>query len=225
MNDADTVSNLVILWTQHKWVAVASAMIGLAVRLSKADVPWFPNVPARYRALAAVLLGVAAGILDKVAAGSDWTSAIVGGVFAASFAVTSHDVVIEGFLKGRELGSPPPPPPSNFPKFTSDPDGPILPTDEITKRESRRPPPTIALMVAAALMLSCIGQSERDTTTIVGAQVSADECRKRALSIVDAATSCKQASDELDELATHAPCSGALQGQSFGVHCAKDGGT
>jgi len=129
MNDQDVmaIGQLVV---DHKWVAVASVVIGLLVRLSKTDVRWFPTLDARWRALLAVVLGVASGVLDKVATGTAWAPALIGGLVSGMLAVTSHDVVIEGFRRGRELDkpkdSPPPPPPSG---------------GQDVLRESRRAPP------------------------------------------------------------------------------------
>lgn len=127
----DAVGQLV---ADHKWVAVASAVIGLLVRLSKRDIAWLPSIDARWRALLAVVLGVASGVLDKVANGTPWRAALLGGLFSGMLAISSHDVIIEGFRRGKEIVKPPGETP---PGTGGDGKGTIVPP----VRESRRAPP------------------------------------------------------------------------------------
>lgn len=95
---------VVSLVTGQKWLMASIIVIGLLVRLSKSDVAqrWLTPVPARYRPLVALVLGVASGILEAVAAGTPWLAALLRGLLAAAVAMAGHDVVIEGLLGGRE---------------------------------------------------------------------------------------------------------------------------
>lgn len=109
------------LIAQNKWVALSSVVIGTIVRLLKSDgpIPW--EVPTKYRPWLAVGLGIVAGILDKIANGTPWKSAMAGGLVAAFLAMSGHSLFIQSARGGRELGeskekfikrSLPPPPPA-----------------------------------------------------------------------------------------------------------------
>lgn len=99
-------SPLVSLIASHQWVAVAALIIGAVVRLLKSDTP-LPTVPARWRAWLAIGLGIVAGVLDALVAGTPLVSAVLQGLGAALTAITTHELVIEGIRGGRELGQPP----------------------------------------------------------------------------------------------------------------------
>jgi hypothetical protein len=100
-----TPEQLADLIAQGKWIAVLAFVVGLFVRLSKEDVTWFKiNVPAQYRAWAAIVLGIVGGVIDKVAAGTAWVPAILAGLLAAVTAIMGHELVVEGIRGGREIG-------------------------------------------------------------------------------------------------------------------------
>ncbi len=112
MDQIELVQRLV---ADKAWVALTALAVGGLVRLLKSDrqVAWFPwAVPARWRALLALGLGVAASTLSLRARGSSWLQALlaggVEGLVAGGAAVATHDVVIEGLRDGRELGQPEP---------------------------------------------------------------------------------------------------------------------
>ena len=100
------MDQFIALLAAHKWIALAAIVIGAVVRLLKSDGPIPLTVPSRWRPVLAVVLGVIAGVFDKVASGGAWTQAILGGLLAALTAISSHDVVIEGLRGGKELGAP-----------------------------------------------------------------------------------------------------------------------
>lgn len=95
-----------------------SMLIGAFIRGSKegGSLPW--NIPARWRPWVAVVLGIVAAAIDKVAAGASWKEA---GIIALSGAgaIVAHELGIESVREGKELpvlakDSPPPPPPLNI---------------------------------------------------------------------------------------------------------------
>lgn len=98
-------NDVVVLVEQRKWVALSAVLIGLAVRLVKSDTV-FPTVKGTWRVHLALALGIASGVLEKVADGVTWTSAIIGGLVAAAFAIIGHDVLIGSLRAGKELPLP-----------------------------------------------------------------------------------------------------------------------
>jgi len=90
------------LGTGHAWIPMSGVIVGLCVRLVKSDklVAWFPiTVPPQYRAWTAMLLGVIAGVLDKVIAGGSLASALVGGLMAALAAISGNELIVEPMNK------------------------------------------------------------------------------------------------------------------------------
>lgn len=98
------------------WIPIAALIIGAVVRLLKSDTP-LPTVPPKWRPVLALVLGLVAGVLTKVASGIDWQTALEGGLGAASIAIFGHDFVVAGLRDGKEPFAPKdddagPPPPS-----------------------------------------------------------------------------------------------------------------
>ncbi len=100
-------SQLANLLLQHKWIGATAIGIGLAVRLLKSDSKLF-EMNARLRALLALGLGGASGVIDKLveAGNTTWTTALVQGGCAALFAIMGHVLVIESMRGGKELPLP-----------------------------------------------------------------------------------------------------------------------
>jgi len=107
----------------NKWWALAVLLIGLVIRLLKSDGPIPIEIPPKWRAPLAAFLGIVAGVIDKIATGTAWKNALLGGLLAAAMAAFGHDIFIASARDGRELGeskkahekrkaSLPPPPPS-----------------------------------------------------------------------------------------------------------------
>lgn len=90
----------------HKWVLVAAIVIGIFVRLCKEDVTFLPTLPARWRPVLALALGVIAGFLMKLEPGKTWSAALLEGGLSAFIAMGGHNVIIEALRNGRELGVP-----------------------------------------------------------------------------------------------------------------------
>lgn len=100
------IDQIIALLLAHQWVVASSVVIGALVRLQKngkLTLPW--TIPARYRPLLALGLGLVSGMLEAVIAGTPWSSAIVGGLVSAAMAGLGHGVVIEALRNGRELGA------------------------------------------------------------------------------------------------------------------------
>lgn len=123
---------VVDLVSQHKWFALAAMAIWAIVRLLKHDGPIPINIPAKYRAPLALGLGVIAGVIDKIASGTPWRTALVGGLFAGFAAISGHDIVTHSLRGGREVGEskenfvkrsmrPPPMPPGADPGLEGEP--------------------------------------------------------------------------------------------------------
>lgn len=105
----DETTEAIELVKSGAWIPFAVLAINVLIRLSKTDVAvsWFPvNLQPRVRPVAALVLGFAAGIAAGLAKGGHWPSALAGGLVAGTLAITTHDVVIEGFRDGRDIGSP-----------------------------------------------------------------------------------------------------------------------
>jgi hypothetical protein len=104
MNEND-ISAFLSLVQAHAWVPLASLVIGVLVRLVKADVIG-PTVPPRWRPYLALGLGVISGVLDAVIAGQPWLTAILGGLASAAAAILGHDFIIAGLRNGKEIPVP-----------------------------------------------------------------------------------------------------------------------
>ncbi len=90
----------------HAWIPLAAIVIGLIVRLLKSDTKIPIDIPPRWRAPLAVLLGVVASILDKVATGTPWKDAVIGGATATALAMVTHNLVIGSMRDGKEFVVP-----------------------------------------------------------------------------------------------------------------------
>ncbi len=81
------------------WVAIAAFLVGLIVRLIKADGAkivlanlGLPPIPTRALPWIALLLGGLAAVLDARVDGASWEAAAQAGVFAAALAVFGHEL-------------------------------------------------------------------------------------------------------------------------------------
>lgn len=101
MNDFPQL--LEALDTGKYWV-FAALVVGLLIRLLKANPKLEERFPARVRPWLAVALGVLAGVLNAVVAGTPLVRAIILGVVSGGAAVLGHDLVIEGLRDGKEIG-------------------------------------------------------------------------------------------------------------------------
>ena len=88
----------------HRWWFVAALVVGALVRASKEDTILPVDVPRRYRALLALCLGQASGVLEHLLAGASWRDAALGGLVSALVAVLGHEWVVERLLAGPLRG-------------------------------------------------------------------------------------------------------------------------
>lgn len=106
----DAILQLVALAKAHAWLPIAAIVIGFFVRLTKDDAPaWLPSwarIPARWRPVAAAVLGQAAAVVDALTRGTPWLDATISGVLAAAIAVLGHGVLIEALRGGKEVPLP-----------------------------------------------------------------------------------------------------------------------
>lgn len=95
------------LIAKHEWVGLAALVIGLIVRLLKEDTRFPPfALPARWRPLLAMGLGLASGVLQAVATGTPWRDAIVGGIVSGALAIAGHGTVVESARNGKDIPMP-----------------------------------------------------------------------------------------------------------------------
>lgn len=139
--DPQALSELI---SQHRWFFLAAILIGLAVRLLKSDTIG-PAIPAKWRALVAIVMGVGSGIaipvLQKLGSGVPPKDALLWGVFAAFTAIAGHNVIVDAARGGKDL-----PMPSFMMKDE--------PGKEGDDKQGKMPPPPAVMMLAALALLS-----------------------------------------------------------------------
>lgn len=101
---ADFFSQVYALVLAHAWLALSALAIGGAIRVLKSDTP-LPTLPAKYRAYAALVFGLASGIVQAIMGGAPWLLALLQGLCAGGAAIVGHQVLIEGARDGKELFS------------------------------------------------------------------------------------------------------------------------
>ena len=89
----------------HAWPIVAAVVIGGLVRMVKSDaIPI--NVPARWRPVLALGLGLASGACDAIIRGTSWQEALGMGLLSSFVAMGGHDVLIHAMRDGEEVSAP-----------------------------------------------------------------------------------------------------------------------
>lgn len=96
----------IALAMNHQWIPLAALVIGLVVRVLKDDTRVLPTVPSKYRRPLAFALGLAAGALQMVAAGTSWKDALATAVVAPLLAIGGHHIGIDLLRGGREIPVP-----------------------------------------------------------------------------------------------------------------------
>lgn len=132
-----TLDDFSALIAAHKWLAASPFVIGMIVRMLKSDMPGF-DLPARYRAWAALGLGIVSGVIEKHVNGTDWKTALLWGLGAGMTAIVGHETIVEGLRNGKEVGgkkdggAPPPGGISlSVPPVVTDKDGAPKPTSSL----------------------------------------------------------------------------------------------
>lgn len=168
-----TADQLISLWHAGGWVPVATFIVGLLVRLMKDDTKIPVNLPKKWRPYVAIALGVALGVIEKIAAGSTWKTAVGGGLLAGGFAIVGHVFGIEVLRGGKEI-----------------------PIPGLMKSDDNAPPkpPVLPLLALGALMLlGCPPAAKSPSAQAVaalavnsvalGVRIANEACRDRAQAI------------------------------------------
>lgn len=98
--------SLYTLLSAHQYVLFSAVIIGLVVRLLKSDTKIPIDIPPRFRAPLAIVLGQAAGVLEKIGGGVSWKQAVFDGIFAAVLPILGQNLVIDSMAGGREIPIP-----------------------------------------------------------------------------------------------------------------------
>ena len=93
------------LIAKHQWVGFAALVIGCVVRLLKEDSSLFA-IPARWRPLVAIGLGVGSGVLQAASTGTPWRDAVLGGLVSAFTAIAGHETIVNGLRDGKDVPVP-----------------------------------------------------------------------------------------------------------------------
>lgn len=101
-----TTEALLTLILAHKWIAASAILIGAIVRLAKTDTVLPVDIPAKWRPLLAVALGQLSAVLEHLAAGVPWGTAVVDGVIASIVAILGHEWIVERLLGDRAIPIP-----------------------------------------------------------------------------------------------------------------------
>jgi hypothetical protein len=96
---------LLTLVVEHKWLPLLAIVVGFAVRLLKDDT-FGPSIPKKFRAPAAFLMGLFAGIVQRKIAGATWLDAAFTGAVAGLLPILGHKLLIEKLRNGAELAIP-----------------------------------------------------------------------------------------------------------------------
>jgi hypothetical protein len=122
------ITDLPALIAAHRWPVVAAIVIALIIRLTKGDIASTPTIPARWRSLVSLGLGILSGAASAVIAGTPWGTALLEGLAAGVAPIAGNEAIFEGILGKRTAAiealkakaraasasiyrTPPPPPP------------------------------------------------------------------------------------------------------------------
>lgn len=200
------------------WVPIATLIVASLIRLAKSDraVAWFPvAVSPKWRAWAALLLGVVLGVLQKLALGGSWVDAVGGGLSAGIAAITGHELVVESLRNGRDIGAPKPAPLA--PGTLRPPSPPPI---------SLKPPPLppLAMLALVALAVGC-GPRPAPLEQSGELVVTANACRTKGLDVMRRGGTCQQKRSRLLEMAENDPdCVGLFGDGGPGQFECRDGG-
>lgn len=108
MQIQDIVDPQVIMDMLQKraWLPLGALAVGVATRLLRSDIKFFPNVPPLYRVWACFGLGQIAGGLEAVIAGKTYKEAILWGLIQSVIAIIGHNTIIESLRGGKEIPVP-----------------------------------------------------------------------------------------------------------------------
>lgn len=140
MSQADTIvvdPATVLQWvTAHKWAPLIALIVGLLVRLVKADTKLPSELPAVFRPYFALFLSFAAADALAVMGGTPWVTVTETALAGFVLAVLGHQTIVEGMRGGVEIPVPGLTRPNMLPSIPSPPLVGVIPTS---------PPPAFAL--------------------------------------------------------------------------------
>jgi hypothetical protein len=110
--------DIVAVWNYiaaHQWVPLLALLVGACVRLLKDDTV-LPTIPTKYRAWAALGMGLLGSTLQAVVAGTPWSQAILHGLAAGFSAIMADNLFVKMLPSGdvplpKVLLNPPADPP------------------------------------------------------------------------------------------------------------------
>ncbi len=109
MNSGDQISMLWELAKDRPWPLVAAFVITGVVRAIKsAKISPEYCIPPRWRPAVSLVIGWLSGCAEAVFTGIPIVPALGANILAATVAIAGHDLIIEGFRNGREIGHPKP---------------------------------------------------------------------------------------------------------------------
>jgi len=197
-------------------LALVGAVLLAISRALNSDLPRVKSLPMVWRSLLVALVGLATGTIDALTHGG---AATVGAALTAAFGVSGPSVVM--LLVETIFGGPKPP--------SGPGDGGIdVPVDDLSIPPiTRTPTRGLQFTALAAVALSGCWSNRQDVASaalVTGAEMSADDCKRKALEIIDLAASCREAKDGLAQLErSQVSCVAALHGQGFKpMHCQRD---
>jgi hypothetical protein len=120
-------SQLLALLAERKWIPLSALVVWMVVRLLKSDTKIPVDIPPRWRPVLAVVLGVAASSLDKIAEGGDWRKVAPEGLAVGVIAILVQVFGVDVLRGGKDVAVPkalskyPPPPPPGTPGVLVEP--------------------------------------------------------------------------------------------------------
>jgi hypothetical protein len=137
---SDSIAALV---AAHQWFALAALCVALFIRLLKDDTK-LPTIPARLRPWISLILGIVAGVLNKVAGGATWKDAALNAVIVGVLPIAVHELGVEALFGGKDVPLPN-----------------VVLTDAAKSKAPTVPPlPLLCLALMLAMVSGCAGSFE-----------------------------------------------------------------
>ncbi len=106
MLTADEIRQALALLGERKWIPMAVLVVYALVRLLREDARFLPDISGPNRAVAAMVLGVVAGFLERISSGTSARDALITGLGIGATAIAMHFVGVEVVRGGEELPIP-----------------------------------------------------------------------------------------------------------------------
>jgi hypothetical protein len=145
--DPVTADTIVQLIRTNAWIPLLALVVGALVRFTKSNTGreiFNMYTKPEHRPLWAMVLAMVGAALDRLATGGTWYDAIAGGVVAGALAIAGHEIIVNTFRKGRDIGEK---------------KQPTAPPGDWDDDSLRPPPPTTItppMKLAAALVVAAL---------------------------------------------------------------------